>query len=139
MNGLASYTGTNTATIYRSISIFNIIFNISASTRSPRQWNKCLRFGRASKFYPSKTKRIHHCGDNKQSIDSYFDCQILSNLVKSLNLDGFSCHLFFSRFPHSITSPYYCNSDFQVTVIESVASLGRDIHFFIILIFDHRI
>jgi len=54
--------------IPRSLSVFNVIFDVSPSVRSPLQCNKCLRFGHTSKFCRS-SPRCSHCGGSKHSID----------------------------------------------------------------------
>jgi len=50
-----------------AISIYNVIFKISPSVRSPIQCNNCLRFGHTAKFCRSKIK-CSHCGLNDHSI-----------------------------------------------------------------------
>lgn len=50
------------------LSIFNMLFNIKPSIRSPVQCNKCLRYGHTSKFCRSNP-RCSHCGENNHSID----------------------------------------------------------------------
>lgn len=54
--------------IPKSLSIYNVLFDVSPSVRSPLQCNKCLRFGHTHKFCRS-SPRCSHCGENKHSID----------------------------------------------------------------------
>lgn len=51
------------------ITIFNMIFEVNPSVRSPIQCNNCLRFGHTTKFCRS-VQRCSHCGETKHSIDS---------------------------------------------------------------------
>ena len=60
--------------IPQNISIFNVIFDVSPSIRSPLQCNNCLRFGHTSKFCRSKP-RCSHCGDNNHSLNSCLSAQ----------------------------------------------------------------
>lgn len=53
----------------RHISIYNMIFTVTPSVRSPVQCNKCLRFGHTSKFCRS-SPRYGHCGQNNHLMDS---------------------------------------------------------------------
>ncbi|XP_060847575.1 uncharacterized protein LOC132927134 [Rhopalosiphum padi] len=50
-----------------AVSIYNVIFKISPSVRSPIQCNNCLRFGHTAKFCRSKSK-CSHCGLNDHSL-----------------------------------------------------------------------
>ncbi|KAL4119464.1 hypothetical protein QTP88_012271 [Uroleucon formosanum] len=52
-----------------NLSIFNMLFDVSPSIRSPLQCNNCLRFGHTSNFCRS-SPRCSHCGDNKHSIST---------------------------------------------------------------------
>ena len=52
-----------------TVSIYNVIFKISPSVRSPIQCNNCLRFGHTAKFCRSKA-RCSHCGLNDHSIST---------------------------------------------------------------------
>ena len=52
-----------------TVSIYNVIFKISPSVRSPIQCNNCLRFGHTAKFCRSKAK-CSHCGINYHSIST---------------------------------------------------------------------
>lgn len=54
--------------IPKSLSIYNVLFDVSPSVRSPFQCNKCLRFEHTHKFCRS-SPRCSHCGENKHSID----------------------------------------------------------------------
>lgn len=49
------------------ISIYNMIFDVNPSIRSPVQCNRCLRYGHTQKFCRSDT-RCGHCGGSKHSI-----------------------------------------------------------------------
>lgn len=49
------------------ISIFNMLFEVEPSVRSPVQCNRCLRFGHTQKFCRSDS-RCSHCGGTKHSI-----------------------------------------------------------------------
>jgi len=49
------------------ISIYNMIFDVKPSIRSPVQCNRCLRFGHTQKFCRSDP-RCSHCGTSKHSI-----------------------------------------------------------------------
>jgi len=49
------------------ISIYNMIFNVTPSIRSPVQCNRCLRYGHTQKFCRSDP-RCSHCGGSKHSI-----------------------------------------------------------------------
>jgi len=49
------------------ISIYNMIFDVSPSIRSPVQCNRCLRYGHTQKFCRSDP-RCGHCGGSKHSI-----------------------------------------------------------------------
>lgn len=51
------------------ISVFNMIFEVKPSIRSPVQCNRCLRFGHTQKYCRSGP-RCSHCGETKHSIDS---------------------------------------------------------------------
>ncbi|KAL4127071.1 hypothetical protein QTP88_011269 [Uroleucon formosanum] len=51
------------------ISIYNMIFEVMPSIRSPIQCNRCLRFGHTQKYCRSEA-RCSHCGETKHSIDS---------------------------------------------------------------------
>lgn len=51
------------------LSIYNIIFEISSSVRSPVQCNKCLRFSYTSKYCRS-SPRCSHCDKSNHSIES---------------------------------------------------------------------
>lgn len=50
------------------ISIYNMLFNVLPSIRSPVQCNRCLRFGHTQKFCRSNP-RCSHCGNDNHSID----------------------------------------------------------------------
>ena len=54
--------------IPKSLSIFNVYFDVSPSVRSPLQCNKCLRFGHTHKFCRS-SPRCSHCGESNHSIN----------------------------------------------------------------------
>lgn len=49
------------------ISIYNMIFDVNPSIRSPVQCNRCLRYGHTQKFCRSDP-RCGHCGGSKHSI-----------------------------------------------------------------------
>lgn len=51
------------------ISIYNMIFTVTPSVRSPIQCNKCLRYGHTLKFCRNSL-RCGHCGQNNHSMDS---------------------------------------------------------------------
>lgn len=55
--------------IPKCISIYNMLFEVSPSIRSPLQCKNCLRFGHTSKFCRSSPK-CSHCGSSKHSIES---------------------------------------------------------------------
>lgn len=86
--------------IPQNISIFNILFNVSPSIRSPLQCNNCLRFGHTSKFCRSKP-RCSHCGDNNHSL----------NTCPSAQTTGPSC--LFCQLPHLATDRNCKEWDFQ--------------------------
>lgn len=52
-----------------NITVFNMIFEVKPSVRSPVQCNRCLRFGHTLKFCRSDP-RCSHCGESKHSIDT---------------------------------------------------------------------
>jgi len=52
------------AKIPDSLSIYNVIFKISSSIRSPLQYNNCLRFGHMAKFCRNKARYSHCVGNN---------------------------------------------------------------------------
>lgn len=52
-----------------SLSIFNMLFDVSPSIRSPLQCNNCLRFGHTSKFCRS-SPRCSHCGNCNHSLST---------------------------------------------------------------------
>lgn len=52
-----------------AISIYNMLFEVTPSIRSPVQCNRCLRFGHTQKYCRSDA-RCSHCGVSKHSIDS---------------------------------------------------------------------
>ncbi|KAL4142166.1 hypothetical protein QTP88_004679 [Uroleucon formosanum] len=49
------------------ISVYNLIFDVNPSIRSPVQCNRCLRYGHTQKFCRSDP-RCSHCGGSKHSI-----------------------------------------------------------------------
>lgn len=51
------------------ISLFNMLYDVKPSIRSPVQCNQCLRFGHTQKYCRSNP-RCSHCGESKHSIDS---------------------------------------------------------------------
>ncbi|XP_060845529.1 LOW QUALITY PROTEIN: uncharacterized protein LOC132925125 [Rhopalosiphum padi] len=51
------------------IPVFNMIFDVKPSVRSPVQCNRCLRFGHTQKYCRS-CPRCSHCGENNHSVDS---------------------------------------------------------------------
>uniref|UniRef100_A0A2S2QYA6 CCHC-type domain-containing protein n=1 Tax=Sipha flava TaxID=143950 RepID=A0A2S2QYA6_9HEMI len=51
------------------ISIYNMLFDVQPSIRSPVQCNRCLRFGHTQKFCRSKP-RCSHCGSDDHSFDA---------------------------------------------------------------------
>jgi len=55
--------------IPKYISIYNMLFEVSPSIRSPLQCKNCLRFGHTSKFCRS-SPTCSHCGVSKHSIES---------------------------------------------------------------------
>ncbi|KAL4143030.1 hypothetical protein QTP88_005406 [Uroleucon formosanum] len=50
------------------ISVFNMIFDVKPSVRSPVQCNRCLRFGHTQK-YSRSCPMCSHCGENNHSVD----------------------------------------------------------------------
>ena len=72
------------------ITVFNMIFKVTPSIRSPVQCNRCLRFGHTQKFCRSDP-RCSHCGGVKHSI---VDCPTVSATEPSCLF----CHL-----PHLAT------------------------------------
>lgn len=73
-----------------SISIYNIIFKVSPSVRSPLQCNSCLHFGHTAKFYSSNS-RFSHYGENNHF---YAVCPLI---------DFIEPYWIFSKLPHLIT------------------------------------
>ncbi|KAL4132407.1 hypothetical protein QTP88_009561 [Uroleucon formosanum] len=51
------------------ISLFNMLYDVKPSIRSPVQCNQCLHFGHTQKYYRSNP-RCSHCGESKHSMDS---------------------------------------------------------------------
>ncbi|KAL4084799.1 hypothetical protein QTP88_027701 [Uroleucon formosanum] len=51
------------------ISLFNMLYNVKPSIRSPVQCNQFLRFGHTQKYCRSNP-RCSHCGESKHSMDS---------------------------------------------------------------------
>lgn len=74
----------------QNITVFNMIFEVTPSIRSPVQCNRCLRFGHTQKFCRSDP-RCSHCGGVKHSIA---DCPTVSATDPSC----LYCHL-----PHLAT------------------------------------
>jgi len=54
----------------KTISLYNMLFEVNPSIRSPVQCNRCLRFGYTQKFCRSGPK-CSHCSGDKDSIESY--------------------------------------------------------------------
>lgn len=52
-----------------NVTIYNMIFTVTPSVRSPVQCNKCLRYGHTAKFCRS-TSRCSHFGENNHLINS---------------------------------------------------------------------
>lgn len=50
------------------ISLFNMLFEVNPSIRSPVQCNRCLRFGHTQKYCRSEV-RCSHCGESKHTFD----------------------------------------------------------------------
>lgn len=95
--------------IPKNISIFNVLFDVSPSIRSPLQCNNCLRFGHTSKFCRSKP-RCSHCGDNNHSL----------NTCPSAQTTGPSC--LFCQLPHLATDRSCKEWDFQRDVKKIMAT-----------------
>jgi hypothetical protein len=51
------------------ISIYNMLFEVKPSIRSPVQCNRCLRFGHTQKYCRSEV-RCSHCGEAKHTLDT---------------------------------------------------------------------
>lgn len=95
--------------IPKSLSIFNVLFDVSPSVRSPLQCNKCLRFGHTHKFCRS-SPRCSHCGENKHSIDQ---CPS----VQATDPRCLFCHL-----PHLATDRNCQEWDFQRDIKKIMAT-----------------
>ncbi|KAL4091657.1 hypothetical protein QTP88_026314 [Uroleucon formosanum] len=82
------------------ITVFNMIFEVTPSIRSPVQCNRCLRFGHTQKFCRSDP-RCSHCGGVKHSI---VDCPTDSATEPSCLF----CHL-----PHLATD-HSCHHEWSI-------------------------
>jgi len=51
------------------ISLFNMLFEVKPSIRSPVQCNRCLRFGHTQKYCRSDA-RCSHCGEAKHTLET---------------------------------------------------------------------
>jgi hypothetical protein len=100
--------------IPNSLSIFNVLFVVSPSVRSPLQCNNCLRFGHTHKFCHSP--RCSHCGENKHSIDQCPTAQATDPRC-------LFCHL-----PHLATDRKCQEWDFQRDIKKIMATENISFH-----------
>jgi hypothetical protein len=57
------------------ISLFNMLFEVKPSIRSPVQCNRCLRFGHTLKYCRSEA-RCSHCGESKHTFGTCPSTQV---------------------------------------------------------------